>query len=230
MPMGFVYVLFNPATPTKVKIGLTIGTAEQRAKALYTTGVSERFYVVYDELVQDCELVERLLHERLAPFRLNKEREFFDVPIKMAVRSLIEEATPYRLPESALTKRAEILPKLRCKFSKCMNQNLSSVAIIQLPESHLLELNERSSADGRNVLVERFDLDFISGIENGLPLGTDVRKNVAKFVHGMNLATLLVISETLLSDEGRNRAVADYNGGLPPKLPVESEEVDEEAD
>lgn len=87
MPMGFVYILFNPEKPTKVKIGLTIGTAEQRAKELYTTGVSEKFYVVYDELVRDCALVERKMHERFAEFRHNAGREFFDVPMKMAVRA-----------------------------------------------------------------------------------------------------------------------------------------------
>lgn len=111
-----------------------------------------------------------------------------------------------------------------------MNRDLSSVAVIQLPDLYLLELNAKSSISGREELMERVDLEFISGIETVLPPGTDVRDNVAGFVNGMNLATLLVISEALLSEEGRDKAIADYNNGLPSELLVEPEEVDEEDD
>lgn len=230
MPMGFVYILFNPEKPSKVKIGLTIGTAEQRAKDLCTTGVSDRFYVVYDELVRDCGLVERKMHQRFAEFRRNNSREFFEVPMKMAVRALIEEAEPYRLPESALTKRAEILPKLRSKFPKTLNSELSSVAVIQLPDLYLLELRAKSSSDDHEALMERVDLEFIEGIDRWLPPGTDVRDNVAGLVDEMNLATLLVISEALFSEEGRVKAIADYNTGLPREMLTEPAEVDEHDD
>lgn len=225
MPMGFVYILFNPAYTTKVKIGLTIGTAEQRAKDLYSTGVPDRFYVVYDELVRDCALVERKMHERFAEFRHNEGREFFEVPIKMAVRALIEEANSYRLPESALTTRAEILPKLKTKFPKCMNRDLTSVAVIQLPDLYILELRGKSTG-GYEQLVEQIDLEFIGGIEQSLPPGTDVRENVTGFVDGMNLATLLVISEALLSEVGREKAIAEYNGGKPVADPQPVDEKD----
>lgn len=57
-----------------------------------------------------------------------------------------------------------------------------------------------------------------------------MRDNVTEFVNGMNLATLLVISEALLSEEGRNKAISEYNNGMPPELLAEPEEVDKEDD
>jgi hypothetical protein len=61
--------------------------------------------------------------------------------------------------------------------------------------------------------MEQVDLGFIGGIEQTLPAGTDVRDNVTAFVNGMNLATLIVISDALLSETGREKAIAEYNGG-----------------
>ena len=80
MPMGFVYVLFNPTITGMVKIGLSTDSSEARARALHTTGVADRFHVVYDELVSDCELVEYKMHTRFAELRHNSRREFFVMP------------------------------------------------------------------------------------------------------------------------------------------------------
>lgn len=226
MPMGFVYILFNPSNPGKVKIGLTIGRPEKRAKKLYTTGVAESFHVVYDELVSDCSLVEAKMHERFAAFRKNKKREFFDIPIKTAVKALAEMAKPYLLPETALTTRCEILPKLKSKFPKCLSSDLTSVSVVQLPDLNLLELRRKPSNDQHEELVERVDLEFIAGIEESFPAGTDVRNNAAAFVKALSLATLLVISEALFSDTGLQQAIADYNNGVPADSLIEPIEVD----
>lgn len=226
MPMGFVYILFNPAIPGKVKIGRTIGKPEARAKKLYTTGVAERFHVVYDELVSDCELVESKMHGRFAKFRYNKNREFFEIPIKAAVKELTEVAKPYLLPDSALTTRCEILPKLKKKFPKCLNVDLTSVSVVQLPDLYLLELRRKPSKDKHEELIERADLEFIAGIEKSFPAGTDVRSNAPAFVETLNLATLLVISESLFSELGLEQAIADYNNGVPPDSSSEPTEVD----
>src|SRR6185312_6931432 len=68
---------------------------------LRTTGVPTKFLVVYDELVSDCGLVESKMHARFANFREVGDREFFRMPVKLAVRPLREEAAPYLLPELA---------------------------------------------------------------------------------------------------------------------------------
>ena len=42
-----------------------------------------------DEVV-DCELAERLIHRDLERFRLRRDREFFDVPLKTAVNAVFQ--------------------------------------------------------------------------------------------------------------------------------------------
>ena len=218
MPMGFVYVLFNPTITGMVKIGLSTDSSEARARALNTTGVADRFHVVYDELVSDCELVEYKMHTRFAELRHNSRREFFVMPIKTAVRALREEAAPYLVPDSALKNRCEILAKLNKKFPKYLARDLSSVAVIQLADLILLESRRRASRDRHDELVERVDLEFIADIEKTFPRDRDVRVNATAFVTNLDLATLLVIAESLFSEEGREMAISDFNKGLPPKL------------
>jgi hypothetical protein len=211
MPMGFVYVLFNPSIPGKVKIGLTTGTSEDRAKSLYETGVADHFHVAYDELVSDCGLVEHNMHERFKGFRKNKSREFFEIPIKDAVRALQEIAKPFLVPESALKNRCEILPKLQRKFPGVLRRDLSSVAVIQLPDLYMLESRRRAKRGEKEELVVREGLGFLSGIEDILDVRHDVKVNANEFIGNLNLATLLVISEALFNEEGLAKAIAEYN-------------------
>lgn len=80
--MGCVYILKNPAMPDLIKIGYTTRTAQERARELYegALGVPKPFVVVH---INDCEgprELEAIVHERLAEYRVNKNREFFRYP------------------------------------------------------------------------------------------------------------------------------------------------------
>lgn len=216
MPMGFVYVLFNPSIPGKVKIGLTTGTSEDRAKSLYETGVADRFHVVYDELVRDCGLVEHLMHERFKGYRKNKTREFFEIPIKDAVRALQEIAAAHLVPASALQNRCEILAKVQKRFPKVLRRDLSSLAVIQLPDLCLLESRRRSKRGEKEELVVQEDLSFIDGIEETFDRSRDIQQNAKLFVKWLNLPTLLVISEALFNEEGLAKAIEEYNSPPSP--------------
>ena len=68
--------------PDLIKIGYTNRTAEVRARELYEgmNGVPRPFVVVH---INDCEEPQELegtVHERLAKYRINKNREFFKYP------------------------------------------------------------------------------------------------------------------------------------------------------
>jgi hypothetical protein len=84
---GVVYILRNASfRGTVVKIGRTRREPEERATELSSfTGVPEPFEVLYEEHVADCELAERLIHRELSAHRVHPKREFFDVPLKLAV-------------------------------------------------------------------------------------------------------------------------------------------------
>lgn len=89
---GKVYILRNPLhKDALVKIGRTQVESEIRASSLSKgSGVPYSFEVMYEEEVADCALAERLIHEALAQYRINPNREFFQLPMKVAVRTVFE--------------------------------------------------------------------------------------------------------------------------------------------
>lgn len=88
---GFVYVLLNPSFTKELKIGKTQNTSEARAKEIYRqakTGIPTEFVVAYESEVSNCDLVELLVHKELQAYRVNQDREFFRVPLKLAVKTI----------------------------------------------------------------------------------------------------------------------------------------------
>lgn len=83
---GYVYILVNPAFSGFAKVGKTTKDPEVRARELSSgSGVPAPYAVAWDALVTDCDLVERLIHEKLAHKRARNDREFFAIPLKMAI-------------------------------------------------------------------------------------------------------------------------------------------------
>lgn len=89
---GRVYILRNPLhQDALVKIGRTSGSTEKRASQLSSpSGVPFQFEVLYEEDVADCALAERLIHRELEQYRVQRRREFFQLPLKLAVRTVFE--------------------------------------------------------------------------------------------------------------------------------------------
>ncbi len=91
MSAGYIYILINESYGNRVKIGKTNRSPEQRAKELSSsTGVPTRFHIAYDEYVLDCDLAEKVIHGRLETYRVNKRREFFEIPLKDAIKIVAE--------------------------------------------------------------------------------------------------------------------------------------------
>lgn len=93
---GLIYILINPSLKDLLKIGKTTRDAEERAKELSdATGVPTPFIVAFEEFFEDCDYAEKYIHEILQQkgFRINESREFFSIPLKDAVRVLIEAKT-----------------------------------------------------------------------------------------------------------------------------------------
>lgn len=85
----YIYVLINPSLRGLLKIGRTTRNPEDRALELSTaTGVPQAFIVAYECIVGDGVAAEKLIHEQLASegHRINDSREFFQVPLKVAIR------------------------------------------------------------------------------------------------------------------------------------------------
>ncbi len=85
--------------PGLVKIGKTARESVQpRLTELYSTGVPVPFECVYAARVGDELLVEQAFHEAFKPYRINGNREFFEIEPYQAIALLrlvaIEDVTP----------------------------------------------------------------------------------------------------------------------------------------
>lgn len=108
---GKIYVLRNEhMRELMVKVGKTLRTSEERARELdKATGVAGTFEVMFEEDVADVDYAERLVHERLASYRLQPNREFFRVPYKLAIRAVFDTCTEVNKDLAAKITRVRIL-------------------------------------------------------------------------------------------------------------------------
>ncbi|WP_108447035.1 GIY-YIG nuclease family protein [Halomonas denitrificans] len=81
---GHVYIMTNHAMKNMVKIGMTKGSPEQRARDISGTGVPGYWCVNYKLWVMDCRWVEWSTHRYFSELRVDKSREFFRVDPKVA--------------------------------------------------------------------------------------------------------------------------------------------------
>jgi T5orf172 domain len=92
MTEGYIYILINRAYQSDYyKIGMTTKTPQERALDISSaTGVPRPFEVLYEQRVSDCRIAEGLLHRRLDRYRAASNREFFELPLKVAIKVLEE--------------------------------------------------------------------------------------------------------------------------------------------
>ena len=76
---NIVYILTNEAMPGIIKIGKTDTTIEQRMRELYKTGVPVPFECFHASVVKNASDIEKRLHQAFNKYRVNKNREFFEV-------------------------------------------------------------------------------------------------------------------------------------------------------
>ena len=89
---GFIYIISNPAY-SRIKIGKSAkDPTKDRASELYQTGVPEPMKVEYFALVEDENLLERLVHQHFHASRPNKGRAFFDLDVPTAIKGIRELA------------------------------------------------------------------------------------------------------------------------------------------
>jgi len=89
---GYVYILSNKAMPGIVKIGRSIHGGRTRAKDLYKkggTGVPVPFKMEFEVWSEQCCIDEICVHERLSEYRINNNREFFEIDTIKAIEAVL---------------------------------------------------------------------------------------------------------------------------------------------
>ncbi|MXV74832.1 GIY-YIG nuclease family protein, partial [Candidatus Poribacteria bacterium] len=102
MHVGYVYILVNTSMPGLVKVGKTRGTASERARGLYTTGVPEPFEVAFELISEEYERLESEIHSALVECRVNPHREFFKCSVDKAIEVLKDLHAKHQAPEESL--------------------------------------------------------------------------------------------------------------------------------
>lgn len=95
---GWVYLLSNPAYPELVKIGKA-NSPSSRIQQINNAGVIEEWFLKAAIPVTDDYKVENLMHKELAQYRRTStqgsSREFFEVPMSLAMKTLLEVSKPF---------------------------------------------------------------------------------------------------------------------------------------
>lgn len=81
----WVYILSNPTSPGLLKIGYTKQTPEERCKQISSaTGVALPYKVEWAYKCFNGETVERQVHHKLKAYRVNNNKEFFQISLDEA--------------------------------------------------------------------------------------------------------------------------------------------------
>ncbi len=85
----FIYILINPSMQGLLKIGKSKRSAQERADELsLATGVPAKFQVAYELEVTDCDLAEMQVHRAFTRYRVENNREFFQLPLHRAIEEM----------------------------------------------------------------------------------------------------------------------------------------------
>lgn len=174
-----MYILINPAFPHHVKIGRTARNPQKRASELSRqTGVPDDFIVLYDEIVADAEQVESLLHSRFSAYRRKKNKEFFEIPPKEAIKALQEIAQRFPIPSTTPTLTVDMLPHFTQYFSDYLDPRIAAIHFIQLPGVCFLEVT-RQPATGMAPITTQEEIPLYGLVIPETPTLDDLRANEA---------------------------------------------------
>ncbi len=174
---GFVYILINPAFPKLIKIGETERNSEIRASELSRqTGVPEDYIVIYDELVSERKMVEDIMHTMFASYRSKRNKEFFDIAPKEAIRALQELACKFPITSPQSQFAVNLTQHFLKKFSKYLDPTIKKICLVMLPDVTYLEVTRLRDFDSQ-VVVSEDEIPLSGIIESSAPNQQELAQN-----------------------------------------------------
>lgn len=127
------------------------------------------------------------MHERFDNYRYQINREFFQIPIREAIRGLMEESIGFVVPRVGTNNGVEILPDLKKKYPRYLKNDFHSVKIVHTNEIVYLESVRYCHAGSRDEIIERTDLNFIRDGEGEMFMACQGPEDNARlFVHELD--------------------------------------------
>lgn len=115
--MSVVYILTNEAFPDYVKIGQT-SNLEKRLKQLYNTSVPYPFECFFAGRVKNADEVEKSLHEAFTKYRVQKNREFFNILPEQVYAILKLLAAEDVTPKEIILDKQENISEIKISLEK----------------------------------------------------------------------------------------------------------------
>ena len=160
-----LYILKNKSFRANViKIGMTKNAPDARARQISSaTGVPEPFDVLFACSVADSRIAEMKAHSRLAAFRVNRSREFFQIPAEIARKIVLEVCTEVNAENQydppSITVDWISLPKPRLVVSDHYEEKYGEVHEIQLDR-----IESRPIGTSKLSETQKQRLDVVSAI------------------------------------------------------------------
>jgi hypothetical protein len=173
---GIVYILSNPYFKEGIyKIGMTTRSAEKRAWEIYVqaTGVPGQFKIEHKEFTFDCAGAEKKIHRRLRKKRINEYREFFDLDIDYAIKTMREEVEIINSRVSSKRKKSII--------KEVIIREVDGLEI-EKPETekHLDKPKKTSSPIGQELPRDKHFIDRFDELINSEQLSSDKHDELTK--------------------------------------------------
>lgn len=158
---GKIYILRNPLYQDAIiKIGRTSDLSEIRAEKLSSsTGVPYPFEVIYEEDVVDCVLAERLIHQNLVAYRVQSNREFFQLPLKLAVRTVFEICL--RVNKIIIQEKSRVVIWMNGNNSSCVMQLKNLLLPVRGGDSSVFLIYKNEKAECHIRLSDTFLMSYI---------------------------------------------------------------------
>lgn len=206
---GVVYVLANQYMPGLLKIGQTTRDPETRAREISrSTGVPDKFEIIYDEIVSDVDGAESEIHAKLAATRVNQLREFFRVDIRTAIKIVQQVCRSFAVDEDAEAESVEILPHLEKRMRRWLRREVVSVEFVQFSDLCILRVTEQPDIRSTDAFQTAIDLRMFSTYPEEDPFGDDllfnpkrtIRENVAAFLN-LDAYSMIMTNLELINDD-----------------------------
>lgn len=198
MAKGIVYILTNPSfKEDELKIGKTTRQVEERIKELSKpSGVPNPFRLAHYQEFDDCDVVEKLMHDFFKEKRINNDREFFKVNLWEVIAKLDElKINEFRGKLHKLTEQNELVHKLLAD----QEQNKKHI-------KHLKDLVENLKtcieSVGRGYFTLHFWCDMPDEMRNAVWVKN--KNTIEDFISNLDKEDLYKLFYELLSNETYN--------------------------
>lgn len=186
----YIYIDSNPSMPGLIKVGRTDRDPHERTRELYTTSVPTRFVVEAAFAVKDSKVAEDAAHTVLKDFRVDNNREFFEIDVTGAIKMILPIIDEYEIAYAnaniavdEIASKIE-LKKVEGKIASLFDKVASATNNLHSFQSQLVEEQKRVNNLRPKIAQADATIARLKQKLNALgPRPVEKRSKVANFIY-----------------------------------------------